>query len=343
MTPATSLTESLGLIASVKMNCNNLPSVDSGHFHVKLKNYLMFFYLMGESPLLKFAKITKKTSRSERFIKNFWFLPAIFWFLVKLSVFIFGTILYCERNKQRHIPYLLSSLLYMIMETLVALTLHTNVFFHESTLKLALDSVQFLLDFCRSKFQFKISMDEYFRETCRTFIEVSSICLGAVFIYGAVRIFAIQRKDGYLSFFKDALYMSTPIGIMHFVFYINLIKYMMKQLNAILMQQHVCTFCKYVNYGHGHEHGIQMKCRQYLCDDIRLTSIKRMKLIYYRIWRATQHINDFFGWPVAAILMQNFVVISFSLYWLYIAVTTKIPDINIIWPISGPLAGYEIE
>lgn len=79
------------------------------------------------------------------------------------------------------------------------------------------------------------------------------------------------------------------------------------------------------------------RCRRGLCDDIRLTAIKRMKLIYYRLWRAAEHTNDFFGWTIAGVMILNFVATCCALYWGYLILVSKEHPKSIDFSVIGPI------
>lgn len=77
------------------------------------------------------------------------------------------------------------------------------------------------------------------------------------------------------------------------------------------------------------------KCRRQMCDDVRLTAIKRFKLVYYRLWRCTQHMNDFFGLSICATVLWYFVDASFAVYWGYEILTSDCHGVELIGPISS--------
>lgn len=44
----------------------------------------------------------------------------------------------------------------------------------------------------------------------------------------------------------------------------------------------------------------------------------RCKALHYKIWEATQFVNDHFGWSLAAICIQNFIDVTYALYWIFL-------------------------
>lgn len=60
-----------------------------------------------------------------------------------------------------------------------------------------------------------------------------------------------------------------------------------------------------------------------------------MKLIYYRLCRTTQLINDYLGWSIAADIIQNLVFISFTIYWGYILLLNRHKTKNFKFSIVG--------
>lgn len=325
----------ISLIETVNMIYHKFALTDNYHIlYGSLKSYHVLFYFSGISPLTPFAKLKKNPSLYKRFHRR---IPSVFGILVTLCLFIVGVLFYRECNQRNDIPYLLVSTVYMLVKSFAAITIYSQCFCEGTALKLTIEHIQFLIDYFRCKFQFKISLDEYFRETRCDFIKIILLYLAGFFAYAVTRVNAIKRKDEYLSLSIDALQIPIIIATIHFIFYVNLVKFMMTQLNALVMRQHVCSFCKNTNYGLQHSFRTKFCCCKELCDEIRLTSIKRMKLIYYRLWRATQHLNDFFGWILAAIIIENFVCASFSLYWGSVLLAKKDPLKIIIFPMVVPI------
>lgn len=46
--------------------------------------------------------------------------------------------------------------------------------------------------------------------------------------------------------------------------------------------------------------------------------ILHMKLIHFKLWEISNSINQIFGWSVAAIILRNFIEMSYGAYWFYL-------------------------
>lgn len=309
------------------MNYPKPINISDLQIYQKLRIYLQFFYWMGLSPHFLFKNSSGKQIKY-KFIN---YLPAIFWILSTIILLVVAIKVHINFNKEHPIQNLIISIVCMILESFVSITIYSQSFFNKSTIKSIIEHFQFLLNFFQYKFQFQISLSEYMRETRRDFLKISFMFLFGVTIYGVMKTLVVVRRDGALSFFIDALQLPVIIACLHCVLYINLAKHMMSKLNALIMQNHDCNQIK-VNRMNS-----ILPCRRQFCDENRLISIKRMKLIYYRLWRITQLISDSFGWVIAAIIIQNFVFVTFGLYWGYVLLLNKKQLKSISFTMIGPV------
>lgn len=307
------------------MMYRNVKFAEEHQINKKLKSFLNFFYFWGNSPILIFSDPQKKPPQ---FVKQ---VPAIFFILFTGYLLILGIKLHYEAYINKQIPNLLVSIIYILLESTVGITIYLQCLFHKNALNSALEHVQFLVDFFRNKFQFEIPLEKGLREIHRDLWKISSIFIIGILANGLVKVTVSTRKDGGLSFFIDALQIPMIIVTMHFILYVNLMKFMMSQLNKLIIQHHTYRGVEPLNFNHNHS----IQCRRHFCNKICLSSIKRMKLIYYRLWRITQLINEFFGWSIAAAIIQNVVYISSIIFWGYILLMNG----NITFSIVGPIVG----
>lgn len=296
----------------------------------KLKPYFQFFYLMGHSSHSLHEVSSNKSIRYRSFVNQ---LPAFLWILWTISLLILGIKFHIDYNERTQFQNLLISILFMILESSVSITIYLQCFFKQSMLKSIIEHFQFLVNYFECKFQFQISLSQYMRETRRDFLKIASLFIVGITVYGLTKILLVKRKDGMLSFYIDAMQISVIIAPMHCILYINLTKYMMSKLNELIMQNHDCN---QINVNS--KQFVRLYRRQF-CDENRRILIKRMKLIYYRLWRITQLISDFFGWIIAAIVIQNFVFVTFGFYWGYVILINKKNSMGFGFAMIGPIVG----
>lgn len=99
----------------------------------------------------------------------------------------------------------------------------------------------------------------------------------------------------------------TTFAYTHIVFYIVLLRFHLMQLNSIIKKE-TTDQQFYTNAS---------DCSRMKADILLQKKIKNYKVIYYRLWRISQKINDVFGWMMGSLLLQSFSDGTFGLYWLY--------------------------
>lgn len=217
------------------MEVNYLKSkpVDDQQLYQKLKNYLFFFYFWGNSTVLTISEPHKKPSISKQFIKQ---ISTILWIFITLFILVFGIFLYQDIHEIKKDSKSFMFISYLVLKYIVPLTIYLQCLIHKTVLNSVLEHFRFLDNLFRYKFQIKISIENCLRETRREFFRIFLIYVAGLFAYRVNKSF-ITREAVLLSFCVDALQIPMLILTMHFIFYVNIIKFMMSQLNGLMIQQ----------------------------------------------------------------------------------------------------------
>lgn len=317
----------------MKANQHKSKLIEDSQVYHKTKIYLLFFYFWGHSTVL-FCNDSQQNSLFYKFIKK---VPVTLWILIAVLLFIKGTILFHEDFEREGLSSTYESLLYLCFELIVAITIFSQCFIHEEELQSALEHCEFLTNYFRQKLHVEIPLNKFLRKFRWNFFKFGSLVIMQEI---AFRLYTpLAPEDNYLNTIIDVLQIPMIILTMHSIFYLNLLVFMMSQLNSLIAQQHICRVCKHMKHNRKHTILMGFSSRRQICNDVRLTLIKQMKLIYYRIWRATKLINDFFGWSIAAIFIQNFVFLSLDLYWVYVILVNKTDMKDIMYSMIGPFFG----
>lgn len=286
--------------------------------YFKMSGYFKFFFFSGQGPLI--ATSVHKTSFLKRLFIQ---LPAIISIILMALLLVFECLfLFKSYNTNDINSGEMLIILVVFLEAIVSIITYSQSITQQTELNAAVRHIQFLINYMHSKFQHEISFDPHLRETQRCILKIILLFIGGIVFYAIVRVYVIQRPGDSI-FFIDILQIPPILATMHCIFYINLLTYMMAQLNLLMKQKNICGFCKQRKLTRMHTIAWTHYCHRGLCNEIRLTAIKRMKLIYYRLWRASGHTMDFFGWTIASIFMLNFVVSSVALYWGYIVLVSN--------------------
>lgn len=299
----------------------------------RLRRYFQAYYFLGQSPFLNPSVSTKKIS----FIRDILLhLPAVLWSMLSALILVYGAIVATKQNLDKDI-YVLISVSIMAVQSSVIIIASIQSFMKKSVLLLAIDQIQFLLNYFRSKLHLEISLDGFVRET-----QIDSLLIFVLYCVNVCifTIFSFHKKwVHFASFLIFCLQIPTILITAHVILYINLLKYLMSQLNVFTKRSNTCALCQQLTSTGAYVMPWTGQCRRRLCDEMRIISIKRKKLVYYRLWRVSQLINDYFGWSLGAILIQNFVYSTNALYWCFIGIVININLKTISTSIIGPLIG----
>lgn len=294
----------------------------------KMKKFLIFFYLMGHSPISRLASDRRRFQRkNHKIIQR---IPATGFFMLMTYLFLLGLYIHYKAiQESEEVPNIIMSNLYLTVEYITDGIIFSQCLFHGKSLQSAVNSLHFLKEYFHMKFNHELKFDAYYQRTSRGMLFSGLVYLGGTIIYTVVKILFISREEGIMSYLIDSLQLPTVVVIMHSILYINLVTFYMEQMSCVIQKRYVCQICgmqKHLNWN--------KQCRRNMCDLIQLTTIKRLKLVYYRLSRITNEINDYFGLSLGAAILRNFVDVSFSCYWGYTILVTKRPKITLIGPIA---------
>lgn len=299
-------------------------------FPQKFRKYSILFYILGQGIWIH----SKPTGKSANF-KQIWHLfPAIVCILI-IILYLTCACIFCWLNLQfLNIKQMTFLSVTITLPFIVSMIIYWQCITQMSALNDVSLHICFLTTYFRNKFQYEISFKEFSREVRQDFVKTLLLFLGGLFYFVIAKICDIHEPFGIVVVFL--MLIPSVIGMLHSTFYINLFKYIMSQLNILVKQEHICRTCKQMKSNRRRSSAWNHFCRRNSCDEIRLTALKSMKLIYYRLWRAVRHANDFFGTAIAAIILQNFILASYALFWGYsrLSVTEHVHDIN--FRIIGP-------
>lgn len=314
--------------------------------------YLQFFYLTGNSPQIR---PPPNQSKFKRFLT---ILPAILLIFATICLYIVGTWL---QTQYKLYEYEVIVHMYLVGETVVDSIIFSQCFIYGSHLRSVIGHLDFLQNFFQQKLRHQIPIQKHLdRIRCQSLYCIL-IYIGGMMLYSFMRSVYVDHGYDYLGILMDWMQLPTIFSTVHVVFYIRvctsqhsclyvtkdfqqlspsrniqLIESFLLELNEVIKMKHLCGACDFNTEFYVRQRFIAWtgKCRRQMCDDVRLKAIKRFKLVYYRLWRCTQHMNNFFGLSIGTIVLWNFVDASFGVYWGYQILMSDYRAVQLIGPFT---------
>lgn len=276
--------------------------------YTAVKCYLRFFFFVGQSPI---STMPKENS-------VYIFIPAFISMALNSAVAGIGIYYRYEYMKRTGKVLGMISNANFTLELLTGLMILSQPFLHRKAINQAIAQFRFLSGFFRKKFNRTISPAPYIRSIkwliwtlCLTYVPGLVLCF-------APRSIREWRYDSHtLEFIFSIMQISLVASTVHNVLYIDWIRVYADELNAVLKTTHLCGYCKRHSFGTVLSDAWFIEYRCNVCIEKRLSILRNAKLCYYRIWRVTRHVNDFFGLSIIAILLRSFSEGSIQVYGVY--------------------------
>lgn len=123
----------------------------------------------------------------------------------------------------------------------------------------------------------------------------------ALIYYGSfiVRFIIKDKGAGGPALFTKVLQLITLCSYIHFLFFIDLMSFQLKQLNSVVIIDIKCLAS-----GTGSELPLRNRLKYY-------------KILYFRLWIIKKRVSRYFGYSLITILLDTFDGIVYSVLWIY--------------------------
>lgn len=136
----------------------------------------------------------------------------------------------------------------------------------------------------------------------------AGVVIGCCLTYFVTFFFHLAVKDdvanGIPASALKILQLMTAISLCHSIFYIELLKYHLKQLNLVIRRD-----------------SLQLSNEILINNPVIradvLNKIRCYKIAHFRLWLVNQRINKYFGYSIIGILMHIFTDTVYSIFWVY--------------------------
>lgn len=267
----------------------------------EVNRYLSFFFLAGQSPIT--------TLRSSNTICVF--IPAVISIILNTVYTGIGIYYRTAYNRIAVKELSLISNAHFTLELLTTLMVILQRFLHKKALREAISQFQFIRHLFVTKFDRSICPKFFLKPLC--------IILSVIFILASITC-ALPRssREFRSSHIIELIFTISEapilISVLHNMFYIDWIRFYVRELNRVLKENHKCGRCRKHTILHPVS-TIRNCC--IVCVDKHLDIIRNAKLCYYRIGVATSFVNEFFGLSIVAILLRSFSEGSVQVYSIY--------------------------
>lgn len=282
-------------------------SITMCEVYAAVRAYLRFLFWAGQSP------ISTLSWRKPICI----FIPAIISMALNSAIAVIGIYYRYEYMKRTGKVLGVISNANFTLEMLTGLMILSQPFLHRGAIKQAVSQFGFLTGFFRKKFDRTICPAAYIR-SIRWLICI--LCF--TYVPGLVLVLAPRsirewRDSRTLEFIFSILQFSMVASTVHNIVYIDWIRVYADELSKVLASKHLCGDCRRHANGTVLSHTWIIEYRCSVCNEKRLAVLRNAKLCYFRIWRATRHVNDFFSLSIIAILVRSFSEGSMQVYGIY--------------------------
>lgn len=257
-----------------------------------LSDYLKFFSFIGLSPNIYNGRKTCGRLQILLFIAFF------------LTLDVIGVlILISPWNDDKPLEVIVGNM-FVLSDVMKMLGIFMQSFLHSETLRSILHGFQHIDTLFVNLQQRNIDY-RHFRRPFNIKCIIFMIC--CVLNVGSFTIHNIPPKSGFWqSVIFKCWHICTIITIIHILFYVDLLRYYLHQLNTSIQNTNI------------HDHlGTTAKC-------LHMTKkIMNMKLIHFQLWEISQKINVTFGWTISALLLQQFIDSTYCLYWFIFVIVQR--------------------
>lgn len=277
----------------------------------RFRCFLIIFYFCGLSP-----NITRSSSKISVKLANK--IPIIIFFTISVALAIYGGLLINLHRKygNRTLEHLIANI-FLMCDSVKFLCVYGQSFFLSQIMIEVLQHFQTVNMLIVHTERWHIDYSQLRKSYSWQFALVISTYALSIFVF-SIENFSWRPGTRSGIIYKIWQFTSS-ISLIHVVFYIDLLKFQLRQLNLVI--QHKKSIPINVLISNNGENWKQT---------IAVKKIKSYKTIYYHLWEISQKINHVFGWTVCALLLQGFTDFTYCSFWLYSSIRTHRPMIGII-------------
>lgn len=294
-------------------------------FYHQMKNCLNFFFFMGQSPVPTLLNI------NQCYVK----IPSILIIVLISCLTVFGIYLNYIYVKVSGEENEITSYAGLLIENVTNLIVISQCLIHKNALSLTINHFRFLRNFFQSRFSHETTPKKDFHWTICSMSTILLFYVSNVIFLCTIKFFNILWEITAVDIISELMSAPLIIATMHSLLYINWIAFYVVELNLVIQKNFECHSCQANSSSQQFSSLWVVKYRCHSCEEIRLMKLRNSKLIYYRLWRITQFVNDFFGLSIVSILLRNFADASISLYWVYLMLVSDKSLIYVIGPLIG--------
>lgn len=260
-----------------------------------LNDYLLFFSFIGLSPNINRSKVSVKYQDR---------LPIVLFTVFFLTLDVIGIIiLLLPWNDGKPLEIIVGNV-FVLSDVMKIIGICMQSCMHTNTLSSILFDFQHIdelfVNLPLQNIDYRL-FRKAFTNKCMI------IVISYMFNVGAFAVRIVPTRIGFwqLVIFKFWQFGSI-VSTIHMMFYIDLLRYHLQQLNLSFRN---------IN--------IQSRFDKTTTSLQVTKKIMNMKLIHFKLWEISHKINVTFGWTISAVLFQQFVDSTYSLYWLIFLVVQR--------------------
>lgn len=274
-------------------------------FESLVHRFAILFSFCGTSPFS--ASVKSMGRRKTRFGE---FFPAIFYLLLVVGLFSISI-----RHRVNY-PFaigLVSTIVaytHMSSEVFLQLTAIGPSFFSRKNLQKLCRTYNFIQEYMQKRLghtvEFKQFQKRIYHLIATVFLpHVTTLILRRAFVKSYANFFSVS--DNILAFF----YLLSGIVQLHVIVHIEFLNFFLALTEQWLRKQ---TFDFSATSMYQRKDLLKMQQLNGYAE------ILHLKLIHFKLWEVSMHINRIYGWSLGAIILQNSIDIGYRAYWTYMHV-----------------------
>lgn len=191
---------------------------------------------------------------------------------------------------------------YFTCATLANVTANFQCFFYESTYRNIIRSIEQLEIQCNYKFSRKISSKSIRRYyMINAMLIIGCFSISTAMVLGQAWFISLNPMDAtvtaFLTTFKE---FTSALTVLHFTMYVDIVRLFIVELNKHIIGSPICFYVS-----------------------TKIALLKYVKLLHMETVLLIKKINNFFGWHLLVLMTHYLILITYSVYWLYLTVRVK--------------------
>lgn len=216
--------------------------------------------------------------------------------------------------------YLFYVVQFGVITTLMTYTLYVSIFlsnlsanwqcwYYESTYQ----NMIYLIQRLEKQFKFKFATVLSLKSMSFWYKINAALVLGCFAISAAIVLFqswSITNRSSnavVIALFATFKEFMCALAVLHFSLYVDIVRMFLTELNRQIRQPPIC-----------------------LSMSTKVLFLKDVKSIHYDIFLLMKQVNTFFGWSLLLLMINYFILITYSFYWLFFTLQVNVKSYSLI-------------